>query len=59
MTLQLMIDCLSLPLPPSLWLQVMRVARPGVMEFELEATFLFHIYKHGGCRRAAYTSICE
>ena len=36
---------------------VMRAARPGMMEYELEATFLYDIYKNGGCRRAAYTSI--
>ena len=37
---------------------VMRSAAPGLMEFELEARFLYEIYKNGGCRRAAYTSIC-
>jgi Xaa-Pro dipeptidase len=37
---------------------VMRCAAPGLMEFELEARFLYEIYKNGGCRRAAYTSIC-
>ena len=36
----------------------MRSARPGVMEYELEAQFLYEIYKSGGCRRSAYTSIC-
>jgi Xaa-Pro dipeptidase len=37
---------------------VMRSTKVGQMEFELEATFLYEIYKNGGCRRAAYTSIC-
>lgn len=36
----------------------MRAAAPGQMEFELEATFMYNIYKFGGCRKAAYTSIC-
>lgn len=27
-------------------------------EYELEARFLYEIYAHGGCRKAAYTSIC-
>ena len=29
-----------------------------MMEFQLEARFLHHIYYHGGCRLAAYTCIC-
>ena len=37
---------------------VMRMARPGMVEYELEAKFLYEIYAHGGCRRCAYTSIC-
>ena len=37
---------------------VMRDARPGMMEYQLEALFLFHCAFHGGCRHAAYTSIC-
>lgn len=37
---------------------VMRTARPGMVEYELEAKFLYEIYAHGGCRRCAYTSIC-
>ena len=38
--------------------QVMRAAQPGMVEYELEATFLYEIYRHGGCRKCAYTSIC-
>lgn len=38
--------------------QVMRLARPGMMEYELEARFRHDIYAQGGCRLAAYTSIC-
>lgn len=36
----------------------MRAAKAGMMEYELEATFLYEIYRNGGCRHAAYTSIC-
>lgn len=38
--------------------QVMRSATKCTHEYELEATFLYEIYKNGGCRSAAYTSIC-
>jgi len=38
--------------------QVMRSTKPGMVEYELEATFMYEIYKNGGCRRCAYTSIC-
>lgn len=38
--------------------EVMRSASAGMMEYELEATFLYNIYKIGGCRKSAYTSIC-
>lgn len=38
--------------------QVMRAAQPGMIEYELEATFCYEIYKNGGCRRCAYTAIC-
>lgn len=38
--------------------KVMRVASTCATEYELEATFLYEIYKNGGCRKAAYTSIC-
>lgn len=38
---------------------VMRSTEPGMMEYELEARFLFEIYKNGGCRKCAYTNICS
>jgi Xaa-Pro dipeptidase len=38
--------------------QVMRIARPGAIEYEFEALFQYEIYKNGGCRNVAYTSIC-
>mgnify|MGYP001199320460 CR=1 FL=1 len=37
---------------------VMRACRPGIMEYQLESTFLHHCYFHGGCRLSSYTSIC-
>ena len=37
---------------------VMRSTRVGMCEYELEARFLYEIYATGGCRNAAYTSIC-
>ena len=37
---------------------VMRSTTPGMMEYELEARFLYEIYKNGGARKCAYTSIC-
>lgn len=37
---------------------VMRSAKDSSFEYELEATFLYEIYKNGGCRKSAYTSIC-
>lgn len=37
---------------------VMRHSKECEYEYELEAKFLYEIYRHGGCRRAAYTSIC-
>ena len=37
---------------------VMRDAKPGMMEYQLEARFLFHIADAGGCRHCAYTCIC-
>ncbi len=36
----------------------MRSTKAGMHEYELEARFLFEIYKNGGCRKSAYTSIC-
>lgn len=38
--------------------KVMRSAAVGMVEYELEARFLYEIYSKGGCRKAAYTSIC-
>jgi len=38
--------------------EVMRTAKEGMYEYELEAKFLYEIYRNGGCRRAAYNSIC-
>eukprot|EP01031_Cornospumella_fuschlensis_P032557 gene32557-39367_t len=38
--------------------EVMRNIKSCTFEFELEAKFLYEIYKQGGCRRSAYTSIC-
>lgn len=38
--------------------EVMRYAQAGMVEYELEAKFIFEIYRKGGCRRCAYTSIC-
>lgn len=37
---------------------VMRTAKPGIMEYELEAWFLFNIYAEHGCRFTPYTCIC-
>ncbi|XP_022092088.1 xaa-Pro dipeptidase-like [Acanthaster planci] len=37
---------------------VMRKAQPGLMEYQLESTFRYHVYYHGGCRKVAYTCIC-
>lgn len=36
----------------------MRLAAPGVMEYQLEAHFLHHCYARGGARQPAYTCIC-
>ncbi len=38
--------------------EVMRAAKECAFEYELEAKFLYEIYRHGGCRRAAYNPIC-
>lgn len=37
---------------------VMRHSKECEFEYELEAKFLYEIYRHGGCRKAAYTAIC-
>ena len=39
-------------------MEVMRGAKPGMFEFQLESLFLHHCYYIGGCRMAAYTAIC-
>ncbi|KAJ9534222.1 hypothetical protein QJQ45_006957 [Haematococcus lacustris] len=36
---------------------MMRAAKPGLMEYQLEATYLHHCYYHGGCRLVNYTPI--
>ena len=38
--------------------EVMRYAKPGLMEYQLESLFMHHTYTHGGCRHMAYTCIC-
>jgi len=38
--------------------EVLRAARPGMMEYQLESLFMHHTYTHGGCRHVAYTCIC-
>jgi len=38
--------------------EVMRAAKPGMMEYQLESLFQHHTYTHGGCRHMAYTCIC-
>ena len=39
-------------------IEVMRAAKPGMFEYQLESIFLHHCYYNGGCRMAAYASIC-
>ncbi|KAF5833683.1 Xaa-Pro dipeptidase (X-Pro dipeptidase) [Dunaliella salina] len=36
---------------------MMRAAKPGMMEYQLESVFLHHCYFHGGCRITGYTPI--
>ncbi|XP_065849908.1 uncharacterized protein [Euphorbia lathyris] len=38
--------------------EVMRNARPGMKEYQLESIFLHHTYMYGGCRHCSYTCIC-
>eukprot|EP00349_Pseudokeronopsis_sp_Brazil_P002679 CAMPEP_0202960262 /NCGR_PEP_ID=MMETSP1396-20130829/4404_1 /ASSEMBLY_ACC=CAM_ASM_000872 /TAXON_ID= /ORGANISM="Pseudokeronopsis sp., Strain Brazil" /LENGTH=545 /DNA_ID=CAMNT_0049679357 /DNA_START=24 /DNA_END=1661 /DNA_ORIENTATION=+ len=38
--------------------EVMRNVKSMQFEFEVEAKFLYEIYRNGGCRKSAYTSIC-
>jgi len=37
---------------------VMKAARPGMHEYELESLFRHHVYSRGGCRHTSYTCIC-
>ncbi|KAG6538860.1 hypothetical protein ZIOFF_004012 [Zingiber officinale] len=37
---------------------VMRQARVGMKEYQLESIFLHHVYMYGGCRHCSYTCIC-
>ncbi|KAJ3691963.1 hypothetical protein LUZ60_012313 [Juncus effusus] len=39
-------------------IEVMRNAKPGMKEYQLESIFLHHIYMYGGCRLSSYTCIC-
>ena len=36
----------------------MRTIKPGMMEYQAEATFSHYAYFHYGCRNVGYTSIC-
>lgn len=38
--------------------QVMRKAKAGMKEYQLESIFLHHTYMYGGCRHCSYTCIC-
>ncbi|CAL8463429.1 g2963 [Coccomyxa elongata] len=39
-------------------IEVMQRCKPGMMEYQLENTFLSYCYSEGGCRHAPYTPIC-
>jgi Xaa-Pro dipeptidase len=39
-------------------IEVMRIIRSGMKEYQLESTFLHHTYMYGGCRHCSYTCIC-
>ncbi|KAG0504536.1 hypothetical protein KC19_N022500 [Ceratodon purpureus] len=39
-------------------IQVMQECKPGMTEYQLEAIFLHHVYRYGGCRHCSYTCIC-
>lgn len=36
----------------------MQECKPGMREYQLEAIFLYHVYRYGGCRHCSYTCIC-
>ncbi|XP_078439352.1 metallopeptidase M24 family protein isoform X1 [Wolffia australiana] len=38
--------------------EVMRSAKVGMKEYQLESIFLHHVYMYGGCRHCSYTCIC-
>ncbi|CAA3022205.1 xaa-Pro dipeptidase [Olea europaea subsp. europaea] len=38
--------------------EVMRNAKVGMKEYQLESLFLHHTYMYGGCRHCSYTCIC-
>eukprot|EP01089_Gocevia_fonbrunei_P016462 TRINITY_DN5103_c0_g1_i2.p1 TRINITY_DN5103_c0_g1~~TRINITY_DN5103_c0_g1_i2.p1 ORF type:complete len:488 (+),score=77.66 TRINITY_DN5103_c0_g1_i2:15-1478(+) len=38
--------------------EVMRKAKAGMMEYQLESIFKHHAYYEGGCRNVGYTCIC-
>ncbi|GER25158.1 Xaa-pro dipeptidase [Striga asiatica] len=38
--------------------EVMRKAKVGMKEYQLESLFLHHTYMYGGCRQCSYTCIC-
>ncbi|MCO5612386.1 hypothetical protein L7F22_066653 [Adiantum nelumboides] len=38
--------------------EVMRAARPGMKEYQLESLFLHYVYMNGGCRHVSYTCVC-
>ncbi|KQJ94091.1 xaa-Pro dipeptidase [Brachypodium distachyon] len=39
-------------------IEVMRQAKPGMKEYQLESIFLHHAYMYGACRHCSYTCIC-
>lgn len=39
-------------------IEVMRNAKVGMKEYQLESMFLHHTYFYGGCRHCSYTCIC-